>query len=142
MGVTHDSAATAAVFDAAVVALNAGDFAAAVRLCDPVSLQMVGRHLLETVGGMVGPPPLTVEEMQRLAPDMPREVAEYHVVEARRRVSESGILGELLPTCPSLAAAQAASPGVLFAWWLEAPLRRALGRRRATRRRAEARGGA
>ncbi|MBL8984334.1 MAG: hypothetical protein JNL26_19260 [Gemmatimonadetes bacterium] len=116
---TAETLAIAAVFDAAVGALNTGDFAAATALCDPASLRLVGRQLLGTLGA--GDPIRlpTIEDLQRSSPDMPREVAEYHVAQARRHAVTGGMLGVLLPSCPSLEAAHAASPESLFAWWLE-----------------------
>lgn len=114
-----DTEAIATTFRTAVAALNAGDFTTAAELCDAASLQMVARQLLSGIGEGEPVAPVTVEDILRSSPDMPRVVAEYHVMQARRHAVEGGMLRALLPECSSVEAARAATPSQLFAWWLE-----------------------
>ena len=65
------------LFRAAVERLNADDFSATARCCDPVSLRSFQRGM---VGRYSRPDHVRVvnaEEYMRMSPDIPREAAEY-----------------------------------------------------------------
>lgn len=109
----------AACVRAAVTALNAGDWLGAARSSDPVSLRVVQRQLLEMIAPAVPPPVITVDELLRDVPDMPRAVAEYQLDQMRRHQAIEGMLQTLLPSCGSLEEARRMSPEGIFAAWLE-----------------------
>jgi hypothetical protein len=131
-----------ALFRAAVAAVNAEDWSAAAALCDPVSLRAFHRQL---VAQFAPPEPrweLTVDELLRHAPEMPRAVAEYQVAEHRRHIEPTERLRQELPGVPDLAALAALSAKQAFAAWLDGrsvsrQVERLAATRRITRQTAE-----
>jgi hypothetical protein len=62
---------------------------------------------------------MTVEDLLKSSPEMPRAVAEYHVAQFKRHSDPAERLRSDLPTVPSVAALRAMSPAETFAAWLD-----------------------
>ena len=62
---------------------------------------------------------LTVEDMLRMSPEMPREAAEYQVAQFRKHVDPAARLHEDFPDVESLDALRALTAVETFAAWLD-----------------------
>lgn len=106
------------LFDAAVAALAAEDWFALAGLCDPHSLErfrsgMVRQYTRE-------PSSISVDDYLRHAPDMPREVAEYHISVVEKNADPRARFREDLPTVQSIGDLTNLSPREVYAAWLHA----------------------
>jgi hypothetical protein len=101
-------------------ALERRDWKGAAALCDPVSLRIFHRQLLEQFAPRIRHK-LTADDIRRHQPDMPIEVAEYQLSQFQRQAAErlSQIDDEVagVASLPELAALD---PSEAFARWLEA----------------------
>jgi hypothetical protein len=75
---------TMGVFQEAIAALKAQDFARLTSLCDPVSLRSFQRSVLSQLDPYTPHSTLTVEQLMQAVPDMPKVVAEYQTAQYRR----------------------------------------------------------
>lgn len=105
------------VFNAAVAAVNRGDWEEAASLCDPGSLSFFKRELLERVNAKQEP--WTVEGMLNFQPDMPPAVAEYQVAQFNARSGSRRVLESEVPSVTSADQLREMSPVEVFAAWLE-----------------------
>ena len=87
------------LFNAAVSALNAEDWTAVARLCDPVSLRSFHRELLEQFAPSTPMPTLTIDDIRKGRPEMSVEAAEYEL-EHHRKLMER--VRELVAPPPSV----------------------------------------
>ena len=108
-----------ALVRAAIDAVNRSDWSATVTLCDPVSLAAFKRELVEQYDSATSRRELTVEEYMRVAPDMPREVAEYEVARHRAHSEPGRRLREDLPGVRDLEMLRTLTPEAVFAAWLD-----------------------
>jgi hypothetical protein len=109
-----------ALFTAAAVLTRAGDYLAAARLCDPVSLRAFKRGMIRQYATVwPAPRPLRPEDFTRSAPDMPPEVVQYYVEQHKRRAIVERDVSHELPMIASNAALAAAEPDVVFAAYLD-----------------------
>lgn len=109
-----------ALFQAAVDALNAEDWAAAATLVDPVSLRTFARQFRERFAPDVPPTAMTADDYLRADPQLPRAVAEHYAAEARRYADPTSRLPRELPGVASVEALRALTPEEVFGKWLEA----------------------
>ncbi len=107
-----------ALFRAAADALSREDWHAAAALCDPVSLAAFKRQFLESLEPAAPPREITLEDYLRHNPEMPPEVAEYHLEQHRRHADPLQRLQEELPGITSVAALLELSPVEVFSTWL------------------------
>ena len=108
---------------------DAEDYLAVAHLCDPVSLRAFHRN---EIARLVDPPTFrewTVDDMLRHQPEMPREVAEYNMVQQRKHAAERNTIADELPGIDTPAALIAASADAVFAAHLAAVSPRAMYRR-------------
>lgn len=105
--------------EAAGRALNAGDWAAVAALCDPVSLRAHRRGLLDQYAPAEPPRVPTVDEYRRAVPDMPREVAEYHLARMADQFDAARSLADELPGIGSVEALRTLPEATVFTAWLE-----------------------
>jgi hypothetical protein len=108
------------LFAAAVDMLNAEDWPAVARLCDPAGLASFKRGLIDNLA----PPStqsqkLTATELMKAVPNMPRAVAEYQVTRFRESLDPKHRMREQLPTIKSREALESLDPPGVFAAWLE-----------------------
>lgn len=108
------------VFQQAVDALDREDFLAVARLCDPASLSLFKRHLLQQFAPQQNAWVPTVEWYLRNQPDMPREVAEYNVASHLRHMGESRRIDREVARVESYEALETLASDEAFARWLEA----------------------
>ena len=108
-----------AVFQAALEAINSEDWRGAARLCDPISLRHFHRGLLAHCAPAEPVPGLTVEDLLRHQPDMPREAAEYEVAQHRKHTDPAARLRQDLPSVASVAELHDLPPLDAYAAWLE-----------------------
>lgn len=107
------------VFEAAVSALQRGDWHGVAALCDPDSLVAWRTSTAALLKG-TSEPELTSEHCMRLFPDMPREVAESHVAQAREAAESGRRLWQLMPEhVQLLETMRDADSATAFAAWLE-----------------------
>lgn len=107
-----------ALFHAAVAAIRAEDWRAAAACCDPVSLRAFARETREGFAPTREMPPLTVEQLMRDAPDLPRAVAEYQVAQHERYGGHAARLRHDFPGVASVEALLALDDDALFAAYL------------------------
>lgn len=106
------------LFRAAVDAINRGDWAAAAALCDPASLTSFRRQMVETYSGATQRV-LGVDDLLRLHPDMPREVAAYQAADAARHADPARRLRHELAGVSDVDALRALDAAAVFAAWLD-----------------------
>ena len=109
--------------------VDAEDYLAAAKLCDPVSLRAFQRNI---IARLVNPPTYrewTVDDMLRHQPEMPREVAEYNMAQQRKHSTERSTVADELPGIDTPAVLVAASADAVFAAHLAAVSPRAMYRR-------------
>jgi hypothetical protein len=106
------------VFEKALACLQADDFAGAAACCDPVSLRAFQRQMVSQYVPEEPIRPLTIEDMLRAAPDMPRDVAEYHVRQRQEWDEQRKDVSRELPGISDGAALRAASGEAVFAAYL------------------------
>ena len=108
-----------ALFHAALAALAREDWAQLAEMCDPASLSLFRsaaiRYYLEPKPRSI----VTVEQYLEHAPDMPREVAEYHVRQIQAELDRSKSLERDYPTVGSIDELRQMSAVALYASWLE-----------------------
>ena len=108
-----------AVFNAAADAIRRKDWPAVVALCDPVSLIAFRRELLSSIAPPKPWAQLTVDDLMRHDPEMPREAAEYHLAQQRRFTDQTNRLADELGV-ETVAQAEAMTPQDTFIAWLDA----------------------
>lgn len=97
------------------------DWLAVAALCDPVSLRLFRREQLAEFSTPPSEPTLTVEQYRRHHPEMPLDVAAYHVAEHHRHLKEwRSNMGDRLAGVSTLADLEALSETEVFARFLEA----------------------
>ncbi|MEP6729375.1 MAG: hypothetical protein ABJE10_02000 [bacterium] len=107
------------LFGAAADALNAEDWTAVARLCDPASLAGFRRALLEQFATPAPPFVTSLDEYMRNFPDTPRAVAEHQFEQYQSQMDPVRRMRWELPTADSIAALEALSPEEAFACWLD-----------------------
>jgi hypothetical protein len=107
------------LFRAAVEAINAEDWPAAVALVDPVSVRAFHRQLIEQFTPSEPRPMPTVDDLLRHSPEMPRAVAEHQVAEMRRRRDPAELLAREFTKVRSVDELRALAPEEALAQWLE-----------------------
>ena len=75
-------------FRRAADALEKRDWHGVAALCDPISLRVFHRQLVEQFAPRTPPPESTVSELRRHQPDMPPEVAEYQIKQMQQLHAE------------------------------------------------------
>ncbi len=95
-----------------VAAINAADWNAVSACCDPQSLVRFRASQLEDI--FSEPAPLTVEQLQRSAPDMPIEVAQ-HIVQHEQWSGEDTRWHDQVPPAALIEQAWAMTPREFFA---------------------------
>lgn len=103
------------LFQTVVARMNAEDWTGTAGLCDPVSLVSFRRTMLDQFAPMERPVMITVEDILKREPDMPREVAEYNVKQAQKSADPDRLLHSEFPTVASVAALRALEPVEFFA---------------------------
>jgi hypothetical protein len=106
------------IFRRAVEALEREDWVALARCCDPVSLARFRRDQLQMLEPTRPVNEVTVEQLLRHDPEMPREVAEYQVANIRRHRESWSRLEQEFPGVSSLDAMRSMDPAEVFATWL------------------------
>jgi hypothetical protein len=106
------------LFGALIDGLNREDWKGIAELCDPVTLLVFHRRLLQQYGQERRT--LSVEEYLRGAPDLQREVAELEVARINEFMDVRKRLREDIPTIDDLTQLQSLDPTDVFARWLEA----------------------
>ena len=109
-----------ALFQAAVDALNAEDWAAAAALVDPVSLRTFARQIREWLAPDVPPTAMTADDYLRHDPQLPRAVAEHYAAEARRHAEPTSRMPAQLRGVTSIEALRALTPEEVLSKWLDA----------------------
>lgn len=118
-----------ALFRAAAAAIRAEDWRGAADCCDPASLRAFARQTRESFAPAHEAPPLTVEQLLRDVPDLPRAVAEYQVAQHRRYSGHAARLRHDFPGVASVEALLALDDAAVFAAYVEGrSLRRQLER--------------
>ena len=107
-----------ALFTAVTDALCREDWEAAAELCDPVSLAVFRRQLIEQFQPVEPLHELSVEQYLRHMPEMPREVAEYHVAQHNQQRDSAVRLAQEMPGVQTLDELASLSPEGAFALWL------------------------
>ncbi len=108
------------LFQAAVNGLNARDWAFVAALCDPVSLRLFKRGMLNRFAPLQRPRRTdTVEEYLRHSPDMPREVAEYNVAQQAKYADIQDQVRNTLPGVADVTTLAALESVDVFAAWLD-----------------------
>lgn len=107
------------VFNAAAHAIQRRDWRAVAALCDPVSLIAFKRELLASIAPLHPRPRLTVDDLMRNDPDMPREAAEYHLAQQWKFSDQANRLGNELGV-ETIEQAEGMSPEDVFVAWLDA----------------------
>lgn len=105
------------VFNEAAAAVDRGDWEQAASLCDPASLSVFKRELLERVDAKQEA--WTVERMLQFQPDLPREVAEYQIAQFNGISDAKRVLEREVPSVASVEQLRDMSPVEVFAAWLE-----------------------
>ena len=108
-----------ALFHAAVAALAREDWLRVAEMCDPASLSLYQSAVLRYYLEPQSHAPVTVEQYLAHAPDMPREVAEYHVRQIHAEIDRSKSLERDYPTVGSIDELRQMSAVALYASWLE-----------------------
>ena len=109
-----------ALFTAAAALTRAGDYLAAARLCDPVSLRAFKRGMVHQYATVwPAPRPIRPEDFTRYDPDMPPEVVEYNVAQQNRRAAVQRDVSHEMPMIASNAVLEAAEPEFVFAAHLD-----------------------
>lgn len=106
------------VFEATVRALQEEDWRGVVDLCDQESLAAMHRRIVRPYERR-DRSELTVETYLRHAPDMPREVAEYHVAQAQKMADEDFPFASAFPGVESIGDIRGMGPRDFYAKWLE-----------------------
>jgi len=109
---------------AAIAALDAEDWLGAARLCDPTSLALFHRDLVQQFAPASPPTPMSEDDVARLMPHVPREVAALIVAEQRRQADVPAALARELADVSTPDALRALAPDESFARWLAARSRR------------------
>lgn len=108
------------LFRDAVAALNKADWRAVSAFCDPASLRVFKRRLIDM---MTVPPEqtgkITTHELMRAMPNMPRAVAEYQVAQFRESVNPKRRLNAEVPSVKSREQLEAMTPAAVFAAWVD-----------------------
>lgn len=102
----------------AVTALSAEDWLGVARLCDADSLDRFKDDLLRHYTAPESHNTWSVEDQLRHSPQMPREVAEYHVKQAEEHRDPERRLREDLPGVASVSELADMAPDEVFAAWL------------------------
>jgi len=105
----------AELFNAAVAAMDKGDWPGAAALCDPMSLVLFQRQLIAMVSPEHTGPELTVEDIMRSDPDMPRAAAEYQINRMRRFRDPMTVLRQEIPGVESVEELRRFAPAAAFA---------------------------
>ena len=108
-----------AVFRAAVDVLNTASWSSAAALADPVSLRVFVKGIYETLNPDAPRYIPTAEDYMKGDPTMPREVAEYHVANARRHSDPADRLSQQFPGVDSMDAFRALPPEEVLARWMD-----------------------
>jgi hypothetical protein len=103
------------VFQMAVDGIARRDWRAVAALCDPASLAIFKRQLLNRVSATRKDAPLTAEQLMRIHPDMPREAADYQVSMHAKFADPQSILEDEVPGVAGLPALNAMAPVDIFA---------------------------
>ena len=106
-------------FRTAVTALNAGDWRSVAATCDPASLTAFKRQMLEQFEPSRPRPTLTIEQLTRHDPELPRAVAEYQVAQFETMTDPREQLRDELPSVRDVAELKRLEPAEVFAAWLE-----------------------
>ncbi|MDB4909076.1 MAG: hypothetical protein JWO05_3860 [Gemmatimonadetes bacterium] len=107
------------LFHSALAALNVEDWRIAAMHCDPVSLRAFQRQKVDQFAPLLPEQVLKPEDLMRLDPEMPREVAEYQAAHHRQQIDSESRLQRQLPGYSSMSQVSEADPVALFASWLE-----------------------
>ena len=107
------------VFNAAADAIARKDWPAVAALCDPVSLVAFKRDLLSSISPPNPQVRLTVDDLMRHDPDMPRAAAEYQLAHQQRFADPANRLANELGVA-TVAEAEAMTPPDFFVAWLDA----------------------
>lgn len=121
---TGDPATPTAAVRAAIAALDAEDWPGAARLCDPTSLVVFHRHLVERLAPAEPLPELSADDYLQFVPQLPRELAEFVSAEHRRQSDSASALARELADVPTPQALRALTPEEAFARWLAGHARR------------------
>ena len=106
------------LFKAVLVALNAENWGGAAALCDPISLRVFRREMLDQFSPNQRMQAVTVEDMMRSQPELPRSVAEYYVQQQNERTDDTVRLRSQFPTVTNVNALRELEPAQLFAEFL------------------------
>jgi hypothetical protein len=107
------------LFRQAAEALQQEHWGDVARLCDPASLERFRNEQVRMLAPARPLPALTVEQLMRHDPQMPREAAEYQVASARRHTDAATRLEREFPGIEGLEQLRAMEPAELFAVWLQ-----------------------
>lgn len=107
------------LFHAALAAFEEEDWDGIAEMCDPASLSIFRSQIVRQYTRPRRVPPITVDDYLRQAPDMPREVAEYHLAQASARSNPEIQLEEDFPTVASVQELLGKTPAQLYAAWLD-----------------------
>jgi hypothetical protein len=108
------------LFRDAVAALNKADWRAVAAFCDPASLRVFKRKLIDLM--TLAPEQagqITTHELMRAVPNMPRAVAEYQVAQFRESVNPKRRLNAEVPSVKSREELEAMTPAAVFAAWVD-----------------------
>src|SRR5688572_30673101 len=109
-----------AAFDLTVATMITEDWTGVARLCDPTSLRVFRRQIIEDYDPATPVPTFTVEGILQSAPQIPRAEAERMVSMHRMAFDRVANLRRELPGVESVAALRAMAPVEAFATWLDA----------------------
>lgn len=106
------------LFHAATAAMQKEDWAGTAALCDPVSLSVFQRELVAQMSPPRTRRTLTVEDMLRNEPDMPRVAAEYQIAKMQKYNDPTALLRQELPGVESVEELRKLDPASAFARFL------------------------
>lgn len=108
-----------ALFQAAIAALNAKDFAGVAALCHITSLRTLRRELAQHVAPTAPQYEPTAEDFMKSDPGMPREVAEYQVAQHKRHANAGERFRREFPGVESVERFHEMDDAAVVAAWLD-----------------------